>query len=115
MTTDVDLSEGYYPRAACETVRDELNLYEGYFANYPPGTPRYAFVPEPGWEVTHWESAGLGTHGCCSNCVVTLVRVEKIIKVYLPPIVDPSPIEPFLSGMNLVIIAVIVAWMLTMG
>lgn len=74
-----DVDDCEYPRKGCTTVKSTANYYDGYFANTPPGSLHYAFIVEPGWNVIFAKRMPkLGSYGCCPNCIVTHIIVERI-------------------------------------
>jgi len=81
----------YSPLKGTETVLDEPGHYIGWFANFCPGSPYYAFVAPLDWEVTSCiMDSNVGTHGGCPNCAMAKIDME-----YSGYVVCPTPIITF--------------------
>lgn len=63
----------------------------GYACAYCPGGPRYVYKPPSGWEVDSCEEVLMGSHGCCSSCVVaelviSLIIIKKVVTFNSVPV-----------------------------
>jgi hypothetical protein len=67
----------HYPSPGSETVINDPGHYKGYFCALCPGATHHVFVPSPNWKlISCVRQPGLGSHNCCSNCVVVLVELK---------------------------------------
>jgi len=95
-------------RFCSEIVIDEPGYFKGYFCAFCPGTGSLAhdFVPDENWNVISCVEVGVGSHGCCSSCLVVLIELQYIGPEIEEPIKEPPTVEPqhnYLIGIILII------------
>lgn len=69
-----------YPSPGPEILINEPGHFKGYFCKFcHDSTSIHKFVPRENWIVSSCSYIpGLGTHGCCSNCVVVLIELFHV-------------------------------------
>ena len=69
-----------FPSPGSETAINKPGYYKGYFCKFCPGSGSgFDYVPPANWVVQSCTlMPGLGSHGCCADCVVILVELEYV-------------------------------------
>lgn len=78
-----------------EEVNGEITEIKGYTCAFCPGsgTPYDYTVPE-GWKEVSCKEVEMGSHGCCSSCVVIEIVLKKVPPTTPPPTTPPPTTPP---------------------
>lgn len=83
----------YYPTRGNDEVINELGHYAAHYCDYCT-----RFEPAIGWEVIKCDTiSGIGSHGCCSNCVVIYVELKQITLPCIPNWQCNQPLDKNMS------------------
>lgn len=78
----------YYPSPRVESVINEPGHYSGWFEAFCPGIGPSGITPVLDWTIISCRQDPIhGSHGGCSNCVMSLIELQ-----YIGPDIEP-PIE----------------------